>query len=105
MAKRQRLVRVPSDEVQGAGSWVIIARTTVREARAAQKATKQKDYDAFEFGIEVLRSHVREWNWVDDDDTPLAQPKDCPDVVEGLTMLEVTFLSEAIKGSEEDAKN
>ena len=103
--KRRRVVRHASNEVQGEGSWVITAALNVAEMRAFRARAKEKDFDAFEVGVDVLRTHVYEWNWVGDDDGPLPQPKDDPTVIDILTDDEVEFLSGCIQGKEEDAKN
>ena len=103
--KRRRVVRHASNEVQGEGSWVIVAALNVAEMRRYRKASNEEDFDAFEMGIEVLRTHVYTWNWVGDDDVPLPQPKDDPEVIDLLTDDEVEFLSARIQGSEAEAKN
>ena len=103
--KRRRVVRHDSTGVQGEGSWVIVAALTVAEMRAFRKRADEEDFDAFELGVEVLKTHVYEWNWVDDDDVPLPQPKDDPEVIDLLTDDEVDFLSGRIQGSEAEAKN
>ena len=103
--KRRRVRRHSSNEVQGEGSWVIVAALTVAEMREFRKRTDKKDFDAFELGVEVLQTHVREWNWVDDDGQPFPQPKDDPSVIDLLTDEEVKFLSVLIQGSEAEAKN
>ena len=105
MPKRRRVVRHASNDVQGEGSWVIVAALTVAEMRAFRKRADEEDFDAFELGVEVLKTHVYEWNWVDDDDVPLPQPKDDPEVIDLLTDGEVDFLSARIQGSEAEAKN
>jgi hypothetical protein len=105
MAKRRRVQRHASNDVQGEGSWVITAALTVAEMRAFRARAKEADFDAFELGVDVLKTHVYEWNWVDDDDSPLPQPKDDPEVIDTLTDNEVAFLSGLIQGTEAEAKN
>ena len=110
MSKRLSAEQIPSEDLQGPGSWVRVSRLTVagmREARRQrQKAeAENKEFNAFEFGIEVLKTHVLEWNWVNDDGNPLPQVPENPDVIDLLTDPEVTFLGECIQGSEEAAKN
>lgn len=103
--KRRRVKRVPSDAVQGEGSWAIVAMMTVAEIRENRKESKKKGVDLFERSITVLKTHVREWNWVDDEGKPLPQPKDDPSVIEQLAEFETVFLGTAIAGDEFDAKN
>lgn len=103
--KRRRVRRHASDEVQGEGSWVIVAALNVAEMREFRKRAEEKDFDAFELGVDVLKTHIYEWNWVDDDDVPLPQPKDDPSVIDLLTDEEVGFLGACIQGSEAEVKN
>lgn len=130
MPKRKRLVRFPSDEIQGKGSWVIVAKLTVeemREIRKTRKVLKAREVevdraakageepkaggeaiqdDLFELGVSVLKSHVKEWNWVWDNGDDMPQPKDDPSVIDKLTDPESTFLTVCIQGpSEKDVKN
>lgn len=120
--KRKRLVRFPSDEIQGKGSWVLIACLTVKEMRELRRLAKQAKaemmaaevagavladdaIDMFEVGVGVLKTHAKEWNWVDDEGEPMPQPKDNPEIIEELLDPESAFLSKCIQGSEDDAKN
>ena len=103
--KRKRVRQIPSTEVQGEGSWVIVAMMTVAEIRESRKASKAKGADRFELSVAVLKSHVMEWNWVDDDGNPLPQPKDDPSVIDRLVEFETVFLGTAIAGSDNDTKN
>lgn len=115
MPKRKRVRRFASDEVQGKSSWVTIASMVVADQRKALKelakieASEATGTDLtianFEAGVRMMKTHVREWNWVDDDGNPLSLPKDDPEVLEQLTDDEVAFLTKCIRGPEEDAKN
>jgi len=103
--KRRRVRRHASNEVQGEGSWVITAALNVAEMREYRKRAEEEDFDAFEMGIDVLKTHVYTWNWVGDDDAPFPQPEDDPGVMDLLTDDEVEFLSKCIQGDEAEAKN
>lgn len=105
MPRRKRIQKFPSDEVQGKGSWALVAKLTVTEMRAARNLGQEEDFDAFELGVSLIATHVREWNWVDDEGNPMLQPKDNPEIVESLTDDEIEFLGKCIQGSEQDAKN
>lgn len=113
MPERKRTRKFASDEVQGEGSWVTATTMTVagqRKVLTALAAVKGKEgleatLANFEVGVKVIKTHVKTWNWVDDDGKPFLQPKDDPEVLEHLTDQEVKFLSECIRGSEKDAKN
>ena len=104
MPKRQRIVRHKSDKVQGEGSWVCVAQLTVGEMRKARQAAAEGG-DAFELGVEMLKSHIIEWNWVDDEGNPFLQVPDSPDVVDELIDTEISFLGVRITGSATTAKN
>ena len=105
MPKRLRVQKFLSTKVQGDDSWVRVSPLTVAETREAREEREGADFDAFETGLKVLKEHVIEWNWVDDDGAPLPQMPEHPEVVELLTDTEVGFLSDCILGSEEAAKN
>ena len=55
------------------------------------------------WAVERFKDHIKEWNWVDDDGAPLPQVKDAPDVIDTLTMDEVSALSEALGATDDDA--
>lgn len=131
MPKRLRIQKFLSTKVQGDDSWVRVSPLTVAEMRAARERRQTADQalkdwlkaaklaeeekqeaperpeplNFFEIGLTVLKEHVIEWNWVDDDGNPLPQMPEHPEVVELLTDTEVAFLGECIQGSEEAAKN
>ncbi len=131
MPKRQRIQKFLSTKVQGEDSWVKVSPLTVAEMRLNREKRQEADktakewlkavklaegenqepperpepLDFFELGLDTLRQHVVEWNWVDDDGTPLPQMPEHPEVVELLTDTEVGFLGDCIQGSEEAAKN
>lgn len=115
MPKRKRIRKLASDEIQGEGSWVLVARMTVAEiresrkrfraAREAQKKGVTPDLDVFELSVHALKTHVLEWNWVDDKGNPFPQPREDPSVIDRLAEFETIFLSNCIVGSEEQAKN
>jgi len=66
---------------------------------------EEPDYiDPVEEGLELLKQHVIEWNWVDDEGEPLPQPKDDPEVIYQMTDDETKFLTEILSG-EREAKN
>ena len=126
MAKRKTVKKVPTDKLQGEDSYVIVTavktkeiKKTRRESRAVSDAQKKvekrrKDgdediedvepYDAFGSGLDMIRRHLKEWDWVDDDGVPLPQPKEDPNILDELTIEEVTYLAKLLTG-EEDSKN
>lgn len=125
MPKRQSVKRHETDEVQGEGSYVVLTGVKIREIRKVRREGRKadrakaklaaeiqedptrelteeelKDYE-FEGGISLLASHIIEWNWVDDEGTPLSLPKDDSEVTDELTNDETEFLMDLLMGSEE----
>lgn len=64
MPTRKTTYRVKSDAVQGEDSWVELSYMTWGEVQAAMSGDLKAD--------DILKAHVKGWNWVDDDDKPLA---------------------------------
>ena len=94
MAERQE-VRVPSEAVQGSGSWVKLRPLTFGEVRRI---------DGLDSAEAAVRAHTLDWNWVDEGGRPLPPPTDAA-VWEQLTRDEFWFLFEALTGRKErDAK-
>ena len=106
MSKRRRIVRFDSPDIQGEGSWAEVGQLTVKEMRAIDKLKVSDDFDSFDLAIDTIKTHVIAWNWVDDDDKPMPQVPDCPEVVETLTDYEIEFLGTCIRGpKDEELKN
>lgn len=87
--------RVESPTIQGEDSYVVFRALTVEEARAYRKTTGSDD-DVFEIGLDALRTHIVEWNWVDDAGNPLPQPREDPGVIDRLTVEETNFLAQTL---------
>ena len=106
MAKRKGgPKRIATDEMQGEGSFVILVPLKVKEVRAARKmAASGEAYDAYEEGLKMLAKHIVGWDWVGDDDEPLAVPSKHPEVLYELTNDEANYLTELLMG-EDEAKN
>lgn len=130
MPSRKSVVRHDASEVQGSGAWVEVVAVKVDEIRKlrarSQESAKAReayelaveerkagkdvelpdvpDFDEFEEGMNTLKSHIRSWNFVDDDGKPLPQPRENPDVVYELTSDEAKFITELLIG-EEESKN
>jgi hypothetical protein len=78
--------RVPSDEVQGEGSWVDFQRPTwgmIGELPADDRSGKR-----------LLELAIVGWNWTDDDGAPLPLPRDNPGMVDTLPQPEAQWLME-----------
>jgi len=52
----------------------------------------------------ALAEMVIAWDWVDDDDNPLPQPHNNPDVLDLLIPSEVEFIVDALKGEGDEKK-
>lgn len=102
MPERKNVRKFDSSSVQGEGSYVTLSRLTVQERLDAMNAG---DANTFEMGIELLKDHVLEWNWVDDEGKPLPQVPDSPEVLHAITLDEADFLGRCMMGTEEEAKN
>ena len=108
MAKRlSSIIRVDTAAVQGEGSYARIRRMNVEEMRKCRQTANDKEqpFNAFEAGVQLLRDHVIDWDWVGDDGKPLPFPDSNPEVIEVLTDDEVAILGAAIQGSVEKIKN
>jgi hypothetical protein len=106
--QRKRIVTVPSDEVQGEGSVVTVARFTVGEWEDFQKRAGEEGADMWALEAEALATHLVAWNWVDDQGVPLLMPDaDNLDRSKLLTRDETQFLVNAILGQvgEQETKN
>lgn len=93
MAKRKSTRKHDTEEVQGKGSYVVMSPFKVSEIRAARAARKDPEYDGVEAGIQSLKDHLVDWNWVGDDGNRLPKPSDDPTVVDDLTSEEAEFLA------------
>lgn len=104
MPKRQRVKRFDSTEVQGEGSFVTCSSTTLGEQREIGRRQKDGE-DMGLVGLDVLRTHILQWNWVDDDGEPMPQVSTDPDILDELTDAELEFLMACIGGANVDLKN
>jgi len=105
MPKRQDVRRVVTAELQGEDSWVEYRVPRVLESEELMGLQRDDTKQALSAGNKVIADHVVEWNWVDSDGAPLAQPKDDPAVVRQLTNWEYKYLLDLILGSSAERKN
>lgn len=115
MPKRQSVKRHPTDEVQGEGSYVILTSVKVREIRKLREVIgddpedveklDENKIDKFEEGLDIVVRHIKEWNWVDDDDVAMPLPKDDPATTDELTNEEAEFLTGLLMGTTKESKN
>ena len=59
------------------------------------------DFNSMDAGIDTLKKHILDWNWVDDEGEPLPNPQEDEDVFDELTDTEVTFLINRMMGVDE----
>lgn len=100
---RVRIERIVSP-VQGADSWVELTRPKVKTIRQILEKYGELGGDDVLKNMDAARDMcvacIHKWNWVDDDDQPLPQIKDNPDVFDELTTAEVSWLSAQLVGRE-----
>ena len=101
MAKRQSTFRVDSAEIQGEGSYVVLRHipyglVSAAGRKATQDAVTPEEED--EFVRDLIAKGVVEWDWVDDEGTPLPTPAAGLDLDE-LLAHEVQFLVNQLTGA------
>lgn len=122
MPRRNNLMRVASDAVQGEGSFVLLRRIrweTQQEAqlKLAEAAGGEIASDGqgvrvtteflqinADFTRDLLRQCVVDWNWVDDNEEPLPKPSD-PAALGLLNVDEVQFIVRALQPGRDELKN
>jgi hypothetical protein len=105
MPTRKGTERVISTEMQGDDSWVEYRVPLVEESERLAFVQGLTTVEAMRIGYDIIATHVIEWNWVDAEGVPLAQPSGDPDVVRKLTNWEYKWLIDLILGSTERRKN
>lgn len=86
--------RIPSDAVQGAGTWVDLRPLTWGETKVS---VHEADVEP------LIMARVTAWNWADSDGSPLPLPH-TPEVVDALTVDEIRWLALAIIGNVKDER-
>jgi hypothetical protein len=105
MAKRLAIYTIPSDSVQGEGSYVKVRAVTRGESKElARVVGTLSTEESIAREDKFLAEHIYEWNWVDDDGAPLPLPSESQDVLDRLTIQESSFLAEAITGEKTQKK-
>lgn len=122
LPKRQRTKRYSTEHLMGPGSYVVIKTISIGEAMAIEDAAKppemqpgmsedewQQCLDEHEekvkhLNFQAMADCVVEWNWVDDNDTPLPQPRSNPEVFALLTPPEIDFIADKMGGETKNKK-
>lgn len=99
MAQRVTTRKVLSDEVQGAGSYVMLRALPYGMVTRRAKIDQADMEQVLAFNQEFLAEVVVDWNWVDDAGAPLALPAQ----VDQLVIPEFEFIARAA-GLEGNAK-
>lgn len=99
MPRRQNRIRAETVDVQGDDSYIVVTLPTTQELKAIIRLEDGDNVQAFDSGADLITRHVKEWNWVDDDEKPLPLPKDDPDVIGQLTAQEFRTVLDVMTGS------
>lgn len=99
MARKNALVRIPSDEVQGEGSYVTLRKPNWQVMRAIMKEQAAGADDAA-LGVVALEvaipAMIADWNWAKEDENGeeqrLAIPSQDATAIEQLDFDEIMFL-------------
>jgi hypothetical protein len=86
LGTRRATVRIETESIQP-GSWVEYVPLNVGERFKAQT-----------IGAEIVRNHIKRWNFSDDNGDPIPSPTDDPDAFDKLTVYEYRGLTEIVAG-------
>jgi len=103
MAKRARVEKFVTP-IQGDDAWVEVTKPSVGEVERILIAGDDV-YQTFSVGKDILVKHIKGWNWVDYDDSPLPIPSNEIKVIDTLTLDEYQELIKLLLGAEEERKN
>jgi len=97
--QRQNVQTYETTEVQGVGSYVKVRAMTFGQSRQMRKIREgMTDEDKVNWSEKIIKQHVIDWNWVDDDGNPLPLPSEDDALMDRLTIPEVAFLGQVIRG-------
>jgi len=99
MSKRLNEYVVPSDAIQGEGSFVRVRAVLYGESkRLAVEVEALNQAEKVQLNERLIMEHIIAWNWVDDEGQPLPLPSEDSSVLDRLTGQEMAFLGEALSG-------
>lgn len=96
MAKKTKLFRFATDQIQGEGTFVTMRRPSwgvMRKAMALMDGKSEQEA-GLAMMSELLPHLITAWNWTDVDGELLPLPKDHPEIIDDLEMPEAMFLVE-----------
>lgn len=99
MAQRMTTRKVLSDEVQGAGSYVVLRALPYGMVTQRAKMAQDDFEQVLAFNQSFVEQVVVDWNWVDDEGEPLSIPAKA----EELVIPEFQFIARAA-GLDDSAK-
>ena len=100
MPKRNRETKITGGP-QGEDAFIIVRFPTIA-ALATYRIGVTIDPNNLlkqeRLALTFLSGHVLDWNWVDDDDDPLPNPHNKPEIFDLLTKYEVAFIINILSG-------
>ncbi len=99
--------RFDTSKVQGEDSFIILKKLTLGDIEKITEKGRRQKASRSEVGRLILIARIEDWNWADENGTPLPLPRDNPKVLEGLTEDEALFIANLTKESvtDDDLKN
>jgi len=109
MPQRKANVKIPTPEVQGDDSWVVLRPAKLGQIQALMSmsnASLTTDLEAQKAVLDNIAALIDEllldWNWVDENGDPLQTPQQGASSAALLTMDEIIYLSQKIAASMND---
>lgn len=96
--------RIPTDEVQGEGSYFVLRPYLWGEFESLQKQRDAGTLDQDEHTRHVLALQIADWNWTDGEDQPLPLPKNDLTVFDRLTGEEMIFLMDSVNAVRQEER-
>lgn len=93
---------IPTNEVQGEGSFIELRRYLWGEWQDLDAKVDAGEINENQRGERLMALQIVKWNWTDEENKPLPLPKDDPDVFKRLTATEMMFLYRTIQEVEQE---
>ena len=97
MPKRSNTIRLDASAVQGEGAFVEFQRFTWGEEKALRREAQETQDDEARINLtaQAIVAHLKAWNWVYSDDSPIPLPKTANDL-DTLLDAEMAFLADGL---------